>query len=67
MTDLILSGTSTHYCRVSPEETLEWYKVINKLLERHGISRAAWSYKEMDFGISDARMDKVREDLITYL
>jgi hypothetical protein len=43
------------------------YKVINKVLERHGISRAAWSYKEMDFGISDARMDKVREDLITYL
>lgn len=52
---------------VSPEEALEWYKVINKVFERHGISRAAWSYKEMDFGISDARMDKVREDLITYL
>ena len=49
---------------VSPEETLEWYKVINRVFERHGISRAAWSYKEMDFGISDSRMDRVREELI---
>ena len=48
---------------VSPEEALEWYKVINKVLERHGISRAAWSYKQMDFGISDARMDRVRDKL----
>ena len=48
---------------VSPEEALEWSKVINRVFERHGISRAAWSYKEMDFGISDARMDKVRDEL----
>ncbi len=48
---------------VSPEEALEWYRVINRVFERHGISRAAWSYKEMDFGISDARMDKVRDEL----
>ncbi|MBO5514467.1 MAG: cellulase family glycosylhydrolase [Mogibacterium sp.] len=52
---------------VSPEEALEWYKVINKVFERHGISRAAWSYKEMDFGLSDARMDGVREELLAYL
>ena len=48
---------------VSPEEALEWYKVINRVFERHGISRAAWSYKQMDFGISDARMDMVRDEL----
>ena len=52
---------------VSPEEALEWYKVINHVFERHGISRAAWSYKQMDFGISDARMDTVRDELIEYL
>ena len=52
---------------VSPEETLEWYKVINRVFERHGISRTAWSYKQMDFGISDARMDKVRDELIKCL
>lgn len=52
---------------VSPEDALEWYKVINKVFERHGISRSAWSYKEMDFGLSDSRMDEVRADLIAYL
>ena len=52
---------------VSPEEALEWYRVINKVLDRHGISRAAWSYKQMDFGISDGRMDGVREELIKCL
>lgn len=51
----------------SPEDALEWYKVINSVFERHGISRTAWSYKEMDFGLADARMDKVREELLKYL
>ena len=52
---------------VSPEDALEWYKVINRVFERHGISRAAWSYKQMDFGICDARMDKVRNELTACL
>ena len=52
---------------VSPEEALEWYKVINKVLDRHGISRAAWSYKQMDFGLSDSRLDGVRDQLIPLL
>lgn len=51
----------------SPEDALEWYKVIHRVFERHGISRAAWSYKEMDFGISDARMDNVRNELLNCL
>jgi hypothetical protein len=52
---------------VSPEEALEWYKVINRVLERHGISRAAWSYKQMDFGIADDRMSSVRDELTACL
>jgi len=51
----------------SPEDALKWYQVINRVLEKHGIARAAWTYKEMDFGISDARMDNVREELIKCL
>ena len=51
----------------SPEDTLKWYEVINRVLDKHGIARAAWTYKEMDFGISDARMDGVREKLIQCL
>lgn len=52
---------------VPPEDALEWYRIINRVFERHGISRAAWSYKQMDFGISDARMDGVREELLECL
>lgn len=51
----------------SPEDTLKWFKCINSVLEKHGISRSAWSYKEMDFGLSDERLDGVRDELLKYL
>ena len=51
----------------SPEDTLKWYKAINEVFEKHNISRSAWSYKEMDFGLSDSRLDSIREELIKYL
>lgn len=52
---------------VSPEDTLKWFKAIHSVFEKHQISRSAWSYKEMDFGISDTRLDKIREELLKYL
>lgn len=51
----------------SPEDTVKWFKAINTAFEKLGISRAAWSYKKMDFGLSDERMDAVRSELINYL
>lgn len=51
----------------SPEDTLKWYKAINGVFEKYNISRSAWTYKEMDFGLSDSRLDGVREELIKYL
>ncbi len=50
-----------------PEDTLKWYKCINSVFEKHGIARCAWSYKEMDFGLSDSHLDTVRNELIKYL
>lgn len=52
---------------VSPEETVKWYKVINTVFEKYGIARCAWSYKEMDFGLSDTRLDGVRDELLKYI
>ncbi len=49
---------------VSPEDTLAWYKTIHKAFEKYGIGHAAWSYKEMDFGIADERMRDVRNELL---
>lgn len=53
--------------QAAPEDALKWFQVIHRVFEKHGIARSAWSYKEMDFGLSDARMDGVRDELIKYL
>lgn len=52
---------------VGPEDSLKWFKVINKVFNKHGISRAVWNYKEMDFGIADSKYDGVRDELLKYL
>ena len=41
--------------------------MIHEVFEKHQIARCAWSYRRMDFGLSDARLDGVRKDLIRYL
>ena len=51
----------------SPEDTLKWYRAIHSVFEKYGIGRAAWSYKEMDFGLVDPHMDAVREDVLKLL
>ena len=53
--------------RVPPEQALVWYRAIHAAFEGCGIGRAAWSYRQMDFGLSDSRMDPVRPELIRYL
>lgn len=35
------------------ESKIKWYKDIHEVFEAYGISRAAWTYKAMDFGILD--------------
>ena len=51
----------------TPEDTVKWYRTIHEVFERHQIARSAWSYREMNFGLSDARLDGVREELVRYL
>ena len=53
--------------RATPEDTVAWYRMIHAAFEKYGIGHAAWSYREMDFGLSDARLDGVREALIRCL
>ena len=36
--------------------TVSWYKAIHQAFEKYGISRAAWCYKGMDFGLTDHHM-----------
>ena len=53
--------------KATPEDTVKWYRQIHETFEKYGISSNAWSYKEMDFGLSDARLDGVRDELVKLL
>lgn len=48
----------------TPEDTLKWYEAIGSCFNKYNIGRAAWSYKEMDFGLVDAHMDSVRDRVL---
>ena len=53
--------------QATPEDTVKWFRTINEVFEKHEIARSAWSYRRMDFGLSDDRLSGVREELIKYL
>lgn len=53
--------------RVDPQSTLAWLKDIHGAFEKHDIGRAIWSYKEMDFGLTDSRLDDIRDELLKCL
>ena len=53
--------------RVSGTDTKKWYECIHAVFERHGIGRCAWTYKALDFGLTDSRLDDVRQELLANL
>ena len=53
--------------RADPEDALKWYRMICSVFDRYGIGRAAWSFREMDFGLSDEHMKGVADQIIKLL
>lgn len=51
----------------SPVSALNWYRDINAAFDLLGIGRAAWSYKGVDYGLSDDYMQPVINKLIRFL
>ena len=49
------------------KDTVEWYKCISDSFNRFKIGRAAWTYKEKDFGIIDEHMKDVKKQIIDML
>ena len=49
--------------RMKAEDAYNWYCVIHKAFEKHDIGHAAWSYKKMDFGLTDDYLKRVKEEL----
>ena len=45
------------------ESTVKWYEDIHAVFVRHGIGRAAWSYRQMNFGLVDPGREKLLEVL----
>lgn len=39
--------------RIGDADTLKWYRALHTVLNRYNIGSAAWSYKKMDFGLTD--------------
>ena len=52
---------------VPPEEAMKWYRDLLAVFARHGVACCLWSYKQMDFGLSDERMDGIRGELLSLL
>ena len=53
--------------RAAPEDALRWFACIHEAFEKFGVGRAVWTYRAMDFGLADARLDGVRERLLPLL
>ena len=53
--------------QTNPEDQLAWYKDINAMFEKYNMPRTAWSYKQMDFGLSDERLSGILPELVKYL
>lgn len=49
------------------EDTLNWYNDIHTVFEKYGIGRAAWTYKDMNFGLSGEHYKPVIEKIIKLL
>ena len=49
--------------QADPESTVNWYKDINAALEKMNIARAAWTYKQKDFGLIDEHYSDVADRL----
>lgn len=53
--------------RAGTQSTLNWYKDIHAAFEKMGIARAAWNYKDKDYGLIGEHYADIREELIKLL
>ena len=46
------------------EDTLRWFADVNTVFEKYQIGCAVWSYKEMDFGMTEEHYAPIRQELL---
>lgn len=53
--------------RADTESTVNWYRDIHAAFEKYDISRAAWTYKGKDYGLSDEHYNDIYPKLVELL
>lgn len=53
--------------QADPESAVRWFADINAALEKMNISRAAWTYKKKDFGLTDGHYSGVLDKIVKLL
>jgi len=48
-------------------DTVRWMKNVVSLFQEFGIGYALWTYKEMDFGLTQKHCDEIRDELVEIL
>ena len=49
------------------ESTLRWYQTITSVFDKYHIGRAAWCYKNMNFGLTDMHMNPILPQVLPLL
>jgi Endoglucanase len=49
------------------KDTVRWMKNVVSLFKEFGIGYALWTYKEMDFGLTQKHCDEMRDELVDVL
>ena len=49
------------------DDTLTWHQDISRVFEKHGIGRAVWTYKGIDFGLIGSHYSRNRDRIIQCL
>lgn len=49
------------------KSTLEWFTCVSATFEKHQIGRAAWNYRELDFGLTDFHMRPIINQIVPLL
>ncbi len=45
-------------------DTMNWFRDVHEVFEKHDIGCSIWTYKEMDFGLTGSHYDSIRDELI---
>lgn len=53
--------------RADTQSTLRWFKDIHAAFEKMGIARAAWTYKEKDYGLIGEHYSDILDELVKLL